>query len=142
MSVITELEVAKAGSRKLDAEIGLTVQPDLPEPMGECRAYLKRPDTIDGCEPGTLWLVQRSGLSLRSMMPYTTSIDAALTLRDADKFPICIVQDMGPVMGVSARIAVIDTSGSTPQPITHDGQAKTIPLALCIAALKAREASK
>jgi hypothetical protein len=70
----------------------------------------------------------------------TQSLDAALTLRDRDNFPVLVIQEMG-ALGCLARIAVIDTTDGEMDPICHDGEAKTIPLALCIAALKARSAS-
>lgn len=73
-------EKATGPDRELDAAIIVACQHDLPAPMGECSASLRLPHKDDRCEAGTYWLVQRSGMSLRTARSVTASLDAAMTL--------------------------------------------------------------
>ena len=142
MTLIERLEAAETGSRELDAAIAVAAKHDLPSPMGECPATL-RVYKCDGEAPGSYWLIQRSGKSLRTAPHFSTSIDAALTLvpegwwisriyQDEDGFEVMLIDpssDEG--MGTPNYVEAV---------LMADGNGiPTIALALCIAALKARE---
>lgn len=121
--IIKRLEAATEGSRELDARIGAVVSD---------YERTRQPTSSESVEPGHFW-EGKAPESLQHAPHYTTSIDAALTLVPegyrwrlwyhhtgycgADIFP-----DKG---GILSKV--------------HD--APTAALALCIAALKAREAA-
>ena len=112
-ALIEELERATAGSRWLDAAIGRAVG-----------WYGKSTDF----DPGY-------GVRARPMLPcFTTSIDAALTLVPPECATLL-------ALGHGAKSSVsIGTLGNAETKWIGDGAAPTGPLALCIAALKARQA--
>ncbi len=139
--LIARLEKAEGPDRELDGEIAVAIGVDLPEPMGDAPPYLKTPTMADGCAAGTYWLVQRSGMSLRTAPAYTASIDAALTL-----VPDALCKEpswWGVQRGgltyfhawVGSGMERYDTNNNFTE---HWAQANTPALALCIAALKAR----
>ena len=110
-ALIEELERATAGSRELDIAIGRAVN--------------------WGGGDWTDWDVATEGGGLPR---YTTSIDAALTLVP----PECSILL---ALGHGAKSSVsIGTLGNAETKWIGDGNAPTGPLALCIAALKARQA--
>ena len=144
-SLIAELEQAKAGSRGLDAKIAVAAKIDLPTPMGDmmgvpAKPYLKLPISMD-CEVGTYWLVQFSGMSLRTSPPFSTSLDAALTLV-LEGFAI---ENFMIWPGHPASLTILGTHNDGDK-CWHNssdgrwkGEAATPPLAVSIAALKARD---
>lgn len=80
-SLIAKLKSATEGSRELDAEIAVALEYGLPAPMGDARAHLRLTNKYDEEAPGTYWVVQFSGRSLRSAPNFTTSVDAAIRLK-------------------------------------------------------------
>ena len=78
--LIERLEKAGEGSRILDARIAVAAQLNMPEPMGDAEPYLKMPHKLDECADGTYWLVQRSGMSLRTAPQYSTNLQDAFGL--------------------------------------------------------------
>ncbi len=136
MTLISRLEAAESGSRELDAEIAVAEKIDLPQPMGEAPPYLKMPAMADGCAPGTYWLVQRSGMSLRTAPHYTTSLDAARTLvPEGLQYGISTHPPDELFNPGGAQAYVTDREGLKYQ----HAEAMDEYLALCIAALKARQ---
>jgi len=111
--LIERLEAAPEGNRELDAELYTALWP---------QGVYEAPHTAEDCFERT--------------PPYTTSLDAALTLIDKEKFPILVLQGMGPA-GFYARVGMRDVSVAA---LYGEGVAPTPALALCIAALKARDA--
>ena len=65
----------------------------------------------------------------------TQSFDAAMALRDRDRLPILVLQEAG-ILSSFARLAVFNTAEGAIEPVMFDGEAKTLQLALCIAAIK------
>lgn len=123
--------------RKVDAMITVAAQVDLPAPMGDAGAWLRMPYKEDRCAPGTYWLVQRSGMSLRTAAPLTGDVDAILAL---------IEQDL-PGMGVNiwawpdfakATIGTREIDFAEYMAPVGRGQAPTLPLALCLAFTEAK----
>jgi hypothetical protein len=124
-TLIERLKAASGPDRELDAEIAVAIG-DYPEN----------------------WNLTLPGYSLEYFMTwsncapaYTASLDAAMTLRDRDNWPLLRIQDLGPVMGWHALIGVIDTSDGECRPIVHQGEHATPALALVIACLMARGVS-
>jgi hypothetical protein len=112
-ALIEELERATAGSRELDVAIGRAVG-----------WYREAADFDPGDE-----------LPVRPTLPfYTTSLDAALTLVPPECATLL-------ALGHGAKSSVsIGTLGNAETKWIGDGAAPTGPLALCIAALRARQA--
>jgi hypothetical protein len=136
------LEKATGGDREIDAAIFVAVE--APEQYSDdLRRYrLPHPslDEMDMCAPGTYWLVQRSGRSLRTSPHYTASLDAIVSL----------IERKLPGWGWSAASGMSDANlyGAALSPLglvgaalnTQTARATTPPLALCIALVKAMEA--
>jgi len=78
--LITKLEEAGEGSRELDALVTVALKLDCKPNLPDDLQYLKAIRRDDYCAPGTYWFLQRSGVSLRTSEPVTTSLDAALAL--------------------------------------------------------------
>lgn len=146
--LIKRLEEASEGSRELDAEIAVAVGHRVPSvPDGaEDLAYAKLPTIHDKCEPGTYWIVQRSGMFLSTAPRFTTSLDAALTLIPERWAVEAVSWWPG---GGSGEVSLLpchqDKDGIWWHTATDgpriETEAKTPALALCIAALRAQEAS-
>lgn len=137
--LIRRLEEATEGSRELDAEIAVAAEIDLPSPMGDAKPWLKVPTPHDNCAPGTYWLVQRSGMSLRTAPPFSTSIDAALTLIPEGYSLWRINQYHTPnnpawAWGVHLRHHADPETG-----MVIGETDVSMPFSMCIAALKARQ---
>ena len=134
MTLIERLESAKTGSRELDAEIVVKAGYGLPSPIGDENPVLRLPSEYDlsrNCVDGQYWLEQRSGMSLRTAPSFSTSIDAALTLVPED-WSWSVDDYQGTCKAhldklADGKAAIFDCFCATPA------------LALCIAALKARE---
>lgn len=130
--ILDLVEKAETGSRDLDARIAVAASVDLPSPMGECKPHLRLPSKSDQCAPGTYWLVQMSGMSLRTAPAYTTSIDSIMEIICAD-FP-----------GNSWEIKTFprgEMKGSTAAilpPRSTESRANTPALAICAAYLRAK----
>lgn len=136
-ALIERLEKAEAGSRELDAEIAVAVFETVS--TDDDLVYGKMPHKSDQCAPGTFWIKSRSGLSLRTAEPYTTSIDAALTLVPGGWTVAGIHQTDGGTWWAELREGFVTSFdrvaiGPTKYDAVHPA------LALCIAALKARGA--
>lgn len=131
--LIARLEAAKEGSRELDAEIAVAVFET--QKTDDDLIYARPCAKGDNCAPGTYWHVQRSGMSLRTAFNYTTSLDAALTLVPEDLS--WAVKSPG-FQSLRKTFLVELESGD----YQWCGEGWTPALALCIAALKAREAAR
>ena len=131
--LIERLEKATEGSRELDAAIHCAANPGYGKK--EDRVSHEVPHRSHDCAPGTYWRIGFSGRSLHTAPNYTTSVDAALTLVPEHH-----------TVGLWSRSSRYKTEAWV-----HNGQsacsrviakAATWPLALCAAALRAREASR
>ena len=138
MTLIERLEAAETGSRELDAAVAVAAKVDLPSPMGDCKATLRLPRKDDDCASGTYWLVQRSGMSLRTAPPLSTSIDAALTLVPKG-WRWEVADYAGDQDGPRAALYRNLYSEEFEPDDAIGAYGFTPALALCIAALKARE---
>ncbi len=141
--LIARLEAAPEGSRILDARIAVTACIDMPTPMGDASPYLKMPHKLDECEPGTYWLVQRSGMSLLTAPHYTTSLDAALTLVPEGWRGKLLIGDWSDGQRPEQdRAALWNNDDGARESVFGVGSSAATPaLALCIASLRAREKS-
>lgn len=81
-SLIEKLEGAEVGSRELDALVAVALKLDCKPNLPDDLHWLRPIQKDDHCAPGTYWFVQRSGMSLRTSEPVTTSLDAALALAE------------------------------------------------------------
>lgn len=81
-ALLERLEGAREGSRELDALVTVALRLDCKRNMPDDLQYLSAIRRDDECAPGTYWYVCRSGRSLRTSEPVTTSIDAALALAE------------------------------------------------------------
>ena len=128
MTLIECLEAAETGSRELDARIyeclGYRVR-RRGQSMRHGRRYWR----------SWVWLNSDNPRRWEAMSDYTTSIDAALTLLDEGW-----EYEITTLYGVAHVELPLNASDIDPQ----IGRRKddNVPLALCIAALKAREAMK
>ena len=80
--LIAKLESASEGSRELDALVTVALRLDCKRGLSDDLQYLSPIRRDDECAIGTYWYVCRSGRSLRTAEPVTTSIDAALALAE------------------------------------------------------------
>lgn len=80
--LIEKLEHAGVGSRELDALVSVALKLDCKPNLTDDLHSLRPIRKDDHCAPGTYWFVQRSGMSLRTSEPVTTSLDAALALAE------------------------------------------------------------
>ena len=126
--LIAKLEAATEGSRELDAEIWLFVTPGATRKQSsyihkatQIRCFIDETRQADG--------------HLIIVPHYTTSIDAALTL--VPKSTLWAVGQMED--GPFCRLVILNKDGSYLDGAIESG-GSTPALALCVAALKAREA--
>ena len=128
--LITRLEEATEGSRELDAEIHCAITPGrIVHPKGE-RGYTQD-DLLHEARNTRLAQAQFISRSRGPSPHYTTSIDAALTLVPEGCAWGCTF-----ACGTSKPVASCGPWDTYPVSIRN---AATPALALCIAALKARE---
>lgn len=124
--LIARLEAAKEGSRELDADLH-------PTPAWH----------DEDCDE---WRAQYGDTGGTIEVPhYTTSLDAALTLVPAG-WNYQLLKTGGVLLlsgkPFSASIKAPSEYGWVDPPYPSDGYADTMPLSLCIAAMKAREAQR
>lgn len=135
--LVERLEVASVGSRELDCAIGLALDGFFilpPRYEGDAPRYAYRKDGTE-VHPG------QGGTML--VWPYTTSLDAALALAErvlpgwhvtvSNHYCFLNLSSL-PSAVVSQRVDETNYDGTTAQ----WSRAQTMPLALCIAILKAR----
>lgn len=123
-ALIARLEAAEVGGGELDAAVTVALQLDAKGVTADDHEYLQATVRSDECAPGTYWRCARSGMSLRTSDPITTSIDAALAL--AERIGLDGFHTMyAALMNWKAH----DPRGPASQ---------TLPIALCIAILKAK----
>lgn len=79
-AIIERLEAGEVG-RDIDARVAVALAWGVPTPEDD-RPWLKMPTRYDECAPGTYWLVQRSGMSLRTAPEFTTSLDVVTALQE------------------------------------------------------------
>jgi hypothetical protein len=78
--IIERLEKADGPDRNLDAAIAVSVKLELLNAMNQCPTFFKVLEKDEHCAPGTFWLYQFSGASMRTAPLYTASLDAAIAL--------------------------------------------------------------
>ena len=88
-NLLERVKAATGPDRDMDAAIIVATTPS--KMTDEDLVYLKVPQKSDQCAPGTYWLCQRSGMSLRTSETLTASVDAALALVES-VMPECIVR--------------------------------------------------
>ena len=124
--LIARLEAAEVGSRELDEAISTAM----------CDSKFRT--CIEGLsdEQGGMWMYEFEGHAPSSALRVTTSLDAALALAervlDGD-FSYDLFHDFGGYNRAKVH-------GITDGPVSGEGKAETMPLALCIAILKAKDA--
>lgn len=135
--VIEALEKATGGSRDLDAWIAVTVHKTVS--TANDLIYARRRDPgEDASHLGDYFLKSRSGASVQVSPHYTSSIDAALTLvpeEDTRNFEVCLEQTKRGVPRWNATIGHMHYDA-------FEGCHVSPAIALCIAALRARQQSK
>jgi hypothetical protein len=135
LDLAARVEAAEGPERELDALIAVALKWELPGPQGAAPARLRMPSSSldhERVEPGHYWLVQFSGMSLRSAPHFTASIDAALTLVP-DRRSVTIER----YSDGDGYAFVNNTLGSD----SGNSTAAAPALALCAAALRARHAA-
>jgi hypothetical protein len=128
------VEKLSGPDREVDAMIAVALDYGLPPPMGECRASLRMPRAshdYERVEPGHYWLVQMSGMSLRSAPLFTASLDAAMTLVPEGWGRVEYGRYIKPADQFWAQI-------SSDHLLEGSENCTTPALALCAAALRAR----
>lgn len=138
-SLIEKLEGAGVGNRELDALVSVALKLDCKPNLTDDLHSLRPIRKDDHCAPGTYWFVQRSGMSLRTSEPVTTSLDAALALAER------VLDQRGPIninicLAGSAQV-VIDSVGPC-GPVMAQVVARTPALALCAAILRAQSEAR
>lgn len=127
-------EAASEGSRELDAEIAIVTFYGGWNDLDDARDVTRARKTLisHGARPGDFEIVGFSGVSLRSSPAYTASIDAAMTLVDAEWFWRIGHDGEGPDpsmfradIGGSVSFGFVKATAATPA------------LALCAASLRA-----
>ncbi|MEN5229028.1 hypothetical protein [Brevundimonas naejangsanensis] len=139
-ALIARLEAAEVGSRELDAAVTVALQLDARGVTVDDHEYLRATVRSDECAPGTYWRCARSGMSLRTADPVTTSLDAALALADR------VLEGWLWTVGTERRGSDIFASADA-YDVNGDGDAEwfcqteatTPSLALCIAILRAKQ---
>lgn len=135
-SLIERLEKAEAGSREFDALVTVALRLDCKRGLPDDLQYLQAIRRDGGCAPGTYWYVCRSGKSLRTSDPVTTSIYATVALVErALPGSLCLAGTRG-MKGDRARAAIIPAHGRM-----VGAKHRTPAMALCIALLKALPAA-
>src|SRR3990167_4925331 len=129
--LIARLKAAGEGSRELDSAIAVTTFKTVY--VDEDMIYAQAVRKDDNCASGTFCRKSRSGAYLQAAPHYTTSIDAALTLVPAGS--------SGAIAWSEHCTAICSNTRLVPEGKNAE-KAATLPLALCIAALKARAASR
>ena len=148
MTNLSERVMSLSGpDREVDAEIAVFLKHGCRANLADDLEYLSMPNKHDpghGVAPGHYWFHCRSGMSLRSAPNYTASIDAAMTL----------VPEGDPAFSATFWRLGNDGEGADPAEFKAEillcsmltskrlsATASTPALALCAAALLAREAS-
>lgn len=147
LGLAARCEAASGPDRELDAAIAVALNIGARGLLADDHEYLELVRKDDGCAVGTYWFKCRSGMSLRTAEPYTASLDAAMTLvpegdRRWELTTEASASDprFGPYQArVHIDEVVDDPDSDGPQGI---GNGLTPALALCAAALRAREATK
>lgn len=142
-SLISRLEKATEGSRELDAEIAVAIfkADRLPDDLG----YVKKTVASDQCAPGMYWYISRSGKSLYAAPRFTTSVDAAISLVP-DGWHIYEMNQKDPTRKYSRHAAKIspfngnDKGWAIYKAGLASATAETLAVAVCIAALRVRQA--
>ena len=133
--LVARLEAASVGSRELDAHVTVALRLGCKRGLPDDLQYLQKVRKDDECAPGTYWYVCRSGKSLRTAEPVTTSLDAALALAERVLPEAnCMGFDRDP-KGVDAYVS----RNCVPRDEVWlvEARAATPALALCLAILKA-----
>jgi hypothetical protein len=125
----------EAPGRELDAAIAVAIKLDCRPNLPDDLEYLSLPNKHDpgpGVTAGHYWFHCRSGMSLRTALPYTTNIDAAMTLVPEG---YCI-SAMGEVPDDLCWYVVLWREGN--EKPEFEVRAYTLPCAICFAALHAQ----
>lgn len=125
--LIERLERAEAGSRDLDFAIAVAAQP--------FRVKVRRDEDIEARYDALPIEGSKSG-AFYEVPPFTTSLDAALSLMPEGLAWVVSKQDGNPF----AACGPVDRTGWVAW--SEDNRAATPAIALCIAALKARQAGE
>ena len=128
--LIEKLEAADGPSRELDAEIGCKLHGNNYGLASALNSYAVMPEKDDRVETGHYWEVCSGASTLIKSLKYSSSIDAAMTLIPDgwDLFSVNLIQG-------DFEYDVAVSRGRGPYGCQH----KSIPIAICIAALRARE---
>lgn len=134
--LINRLEAATGSDRELDADIEVAITPTVKTDDDLIYAMRRSKDGSDATSPGHYFIKSRSGMSCKTAPAYTADINAALMLvpsEDSSNFEVCLEQSKR-----RTRAYWTATIGH----MHFDAWVATAPtpaLALCIAALRARQ---
>ena len=120
MTLAEQIEALDGPSREMDARIAVAL-------IDEAVMPTEHEDVAFG----GYWLKAAGGQYLHSAKPYTGSVDEALSLMPDGKM-IVIVYDL---IAFAVSLGTRDEMGLSPKPTS----AKTLPLAICAAAIRAIE---
>ena len=140
LELAARIEAASGPDREIDARIAVALRlgcrPNLPDDL----EYLSLVRDDDFESAGTYWFHCRSGKSLRTSLPYTGSLDAAMTL-----VPEGWVVERLSIWPQESSATLCGTREGKDGLRWHNfgdgraqGTAKTAPLAIALAALRAR----
>jgi hypothetical protein len=139
--LLERLEAADGPDRELDAHLAVMQHGRTMSSDGEDMNWAKVPNIYDDCTPGTYWRCRRSGNSLWTSPPYTSSIDAAVQL--AEEVLPGYIRRMSVGKRTYCVIGRPTEKGNFSQKFgKYPAYGPTEPLALCIAIVKARIAQE
>ena len=138
--LIGRLELEDGRNRLLDAEIAVAAFET--QSTADDLIYAQKTHPDDRCALGTYWRVSRSGRSLREAPQFTSSVDSALTLVP-DDWRIASLRQRDPTLAHDTHCVALDPFDQNHPGwgVKHkvvDGRGATLPISLCIAALRAR----
>lgn len=141
--LIARLEAATGADRDLDASIAVAITPTQKTDDDLIYARERDKDGSDATHPGHYFIKSRSGASARTAPLYTSSVDAALTLVPEGLDWLFVgrgrTRPTEPLFGV--HILPTDSGRNVHMPVPiSEAVAETLPFAICIAALRARDA--
>lgn len=132
-ALIARLEAAEVGGGELDAAVTVALQLDAKGVTADDHEYLQATVRSDECAPGTYWRCARSGMSLRTSDPITTSLDAALALAER------VLPDASVTINTGSGWArLLTKDGRYDYGFFASARAPSPAVALCIAILKAK----
>jgi hypothetical protein len=130
------VRTAPLPDRKLDAEIAVALNIGCRGLLPDDHEYLSPVRGDDGCAPGTYWFHCRSGKSLRTAPEFTGSVDAALTLKDAEW--LIDIEQLFDATTWEVELWVVDNKPASQ--LSRVSKCQSLPQAIAASALSVRAA--